>query len=64
MAVCKCGKAMQPKGEKMVCSCGYSYEIPKKLPSYEELLAERNMLLAETKKLKEIIEQINRKMRS
>lgn len=39
MAVCpKCSKEMSIQGDKMVCSCGYQYSLPKKIPSYQELI--------------------------
>ena len=63
LAVCKCGKPMNPEGGKMVCDCGYSYEIPRKLPPYSNMVLERDMLLAENKELRETIRRINKERR-
>jgi len=39
MAICpKCSRDMKPKGNQWVCSCGYSYNMAKKMLTYDELL--------------------------
>ena len=34
----KCSQEMSLKGKRMECQCGYSYRLPKRKPTYNELL--------------------------
>ena len=39
MAVCpKCSQEMFIQGGKMVCLCGYQYNLPERIPTYNELM--------------------------
>ena len=45
MACPACKSGMKTIDGRMVCpTCGYSYAIPKKLPSYDELLKQNEVL--------------------
>ncbi len=47
MGMCrKCNSPMVVKGTRMVCEkCDYSYDVPVKLPNYDDLLSENRKLL-------------------
>lgn len=39
MAICpKCSKEMSVQAGRMVCSCGYQYALPQRVPTYQELI--------------------------
>ena len=39
MAVCpKCSQEMVAQNGKMVCECGYQYALPKRIPTYNDLM--------------------------
>ena len=59
MGMCpKCQSLMKIIGTRMVCECGYQYEIPVRLPSYTELLKENKELRQRVEELEQAITRL------
>ena len=53
-----CNKPMTVLGHKWVCTCGYQRDIPERVPSQAELLAENSKLKQENVELKREIKRL------